>query len=140
MDSCTQGGTTRWMSPELLELEISDHRRTKSSDCYALGMVIYEVLSGHVPFPRFMDQAVALKVQRGDRPERPKGVEGRWFTDDVWRILEGCWQPKPDDRPSAQDVFQSWEHLEPVSGLWTPPSPTADSLRSVDPSTWSNSR
>jgi len=44
--SFTAGGTTRWMSPELLDPErfgISDDRPTKQSDCYALGMVVYEV-------------------------------------------------------------------------------------------------
>ena len=44
--SFTIGGTTRWMSPELLDPErfgASDDRPTKQSDCYALGMVVYEV-------------------------------------------------------------------------------------------------
>ena len=44
--SFTIGGTTRWMSPELLYPEgygTSDGRPTKQSDCYALGMVVYEV-------------------------------------------------------------------------------------------------
>ena len=44
--SFTPGGTTRWMSPELLDPDqfgIADHRPTKQSDCYALGMVVYEV-------------------------------------------------------------------------------------------------
>ena len=44
--SFTEGGTIRWMSPELLDpgrFEITDCRPTKQSDCYALGMVIYEV-------------------------------------------------------------------------------------------------
>lgn len=44
--SFTIGGTTRWMSPELLDPErfgASDDRPTKKSDCYALGMVVYEV-------------------------------------------------------------------------------------------------
>ena len=47
--SFTPGGTTRWMSPELLYPEKfggSDGRPTKQSDCYALGMVVYEVLTG----------------------------------------------------------------------------------------------
>jgi len=37
------------MSPELLDPEqfgISDGRPTKQSDCYALGMVVYEVREG----------------------------------------------------------------------------------------------
>ena len=47
--SFTTGGTTRWMSPELLDPErfgipeSEDTRPTKQSDYYALGMVIYEV-------------------------------------------------------------------------------------------------
>jgi len=127
------------MSPELLELEIQDQRRTKPSDCYALGMVIYEVLSGHAPFHRYLDQAVALKVQRGDHPERPQGVEGKWFTDDVWRILESCWQSKPDNRPSTHDVFQRLEDLEAVPEL-TPAYLTVGGPHSINQSTWSLTR
>ena len=45
------GGTLRWMSPELLDPERfgnSDGRQTKQSDCYALGMVVYEVGEGMI--------------------------------------------------------------------------------------------
>ena len=46
--SFNDAGTPRWMSPELLR--DPNHRRTKQSDCYALGMVIYEVCeNGTVP-------------------------------------------------------------------------------------------
>ena len=47
--SFTAGGTCRWMSPELLDPELfgipqsEGDRPTRQSDCYALGMVIYEV-------------------------------------------------------------------------------------------------
>ena len=39
------GGTLRWMSPELLDPTYfnSKGHPTRESDCYALGMVIYEV-------------------------------------------------------------------------------------------------
>ena len=51
--SFTSIGTTRWMSPELLDPESfgaeAHNRPTKQSDCYALGMVIYEV-SDHTGF------------------------------------------------------------------------------------------
>ena len=46
--SFTAGGTYRWMSPELIvpeEFGADDDRPTKKSDCYALGMVVYEVCS-----------------------------------------------------------------------------------------------
>ena len=41
----TSAGTLRWMSPELLDPKRfnSNGRLTPESDCYALGMVVYEV-------------------------------------------------------------------------------------------------
>ena len=51
--SFTAGGTARWMSPELLvpyQFGATDYRPTKQSNCYAFGMVIYEVrANGAVP-------------------------------------------------------------------------------------------
>ena len=45
--SFTSIGTTRWVDPELLDPESfgaeAHNRPTKQSDCYALGVVIYEV-------------------------------------------------------------------------------------------------
>ena len=121
------GGTTRWMSPELLQGETRNCRLTKLSDRYALGMVVYEVLSGHVPFHQFPTWSIFAKVIRGDRPERPQGVEGAWFAGGVWEILERCWAVEPENRPSAEEVLQC---LEGVSGSWTPPPPSTNSLTS----------
>ena len=44
-ETSVSGGTVCWMSPELLyPLRFgSNGRPTRESDCYALGMVIYEV-------------------------------------------------------------------------------------------------
>ena len=114
------------MSPELFEPEMfgaKDSHRTTSSDCYALGMVVYEVLTGQAPFSRYNKYAAVGKVLRGERPERPHGPEERWFTDDVWGILGRCWEPKPGDRPSIEDVLQ---HLEEASSSWTPLPPLVE--------------
>ena len=129
-NSYTQGGTTRWMSPELLDSEIQDRHHTTRSDCYALGMVIYEVLSGRTPFHQYRNIDIPRKVLGGDRPERPQGVEGNLFVGagEVWGILERCWTPQPGDRPSIEDVLRC---LEEHSRSWTPPSrPPADTCES----------
>src|ERR1700753_223942 len=71
--SCAQGGTARWMSPELIAPEkfgFETSRPTKSSDCYALGMVIYETISGNVPFHKCIETVVYVKVMLGEHPSR----------------------------------------------------------------------
>ena len=108
------------MGPELFDPKIKDHRRTKYSDCYALGMVIYEVLGLHVPFYEDSNFTVVVKMGNGDRPERPREVEGvAWFTDDVWELLNLCWTAQPGSRPSVEDVLRC---LEKFSKSWKPPS------------------
>ena len=123
-NSFIPGGTWRYMSPELIDPEkfdLKDGRQTRFSDCYALGMVIYEVLSGRVPFSRHDGLAIVAAIVKGERPgRRPWGEEGTWFTDDIWAMLECCWKPNPGDRPTIEGVLQ---HLEGASRSWTPPSP-----------------
>lgn len=100
------------MSPELLDPDsfgLKKIRPTKPSDCYALGMVIYEVLTGLTPFAPFRPPVVIRKVLDGERPRRPQGEEGSPFTDNVWRVTELCWQAQPDDRRSAKVVLLGLE-------------------------------
>ena len=119
--SYTQGGSARWMGPELIAPQrfgLEKSRPTKSSDCYALGMVIYETISGHLPFHKHTDLTVFTKVLEGERPPR-----GARFTGGLWEMLELCWTPQPDSRPSIEDVLQC---LVTVSNLPTLPSPGTD--------------
>ena len=126
--SSANGGTTRWMSPERLnpnQFGLKDSRPTKESDCYALGMVILEVLSGQVPFRGDCNDFVVMqKVLDGEHPGRPRGAKEAWFTGDLWGMLEECWSWQRKDRPTVEDVH---EHLERVWTTWQPLPPGADS-------------
>ena len=133
--SNAEGGTIRWMSPELLnpgQFGLKDSYPTKESDCYALGMVIYEVLGGQVPFAQYKGPVVILKVTGGERPERPQGMQAAWFTDDLWEILGHCWKPYPHERPSLKTLL---EYLEGVTQPSRPPSPTSTASEDVVTST-----
>ena len=119
------GGTRRWMSPELLypqKFGFEQSRPTKKSDCYALGMVVLEVLSDAAPFARYQDYVAVQMVISGERPERP---ERAWFTDDIWRTMEQCWLPQPTYRTTVEAVL---ECLERVPEIWQPLPPTADDV------------
>jgi len=114
------------MGPELLDPDRfgrEDGRATKESDCYALGMVILEVLSGRPPFSGCSGLVVMRKVIEGERPGRPQGKEGVWFTDNLWEMLEQCWLPQAERRPTIDAVLQC---LQWGSTAWQPLPPDSD--------------
>jgi len=122
----TTGGTIPWMSPELLYPEnfgLKKSHLTKESDCYALGMVIYEVLTGKAPFSPRRDPEVVYMVLGGERPKRPEGDEGKLFTDGIWEVLQSCWKNQPSERPSAKAILWC---LEGNSLLSRPPDGCPD--------------
>ncbi|KAF9789354.1 kinase-like domain-containing protein [Thelephora terrestris] len=117
------GGEIPWMSPELLFPEKFDLKRnnpTKKSDCYALGMVVYEVLSGQAPFAAYREVEIVRMVLGGERPERPRGDEGRLFTDEIWKVLGFCWEQRPGDRLSAKGILMG------LDGNLSPSRPPSD--------------
>lgn len=125
------------MSPELLhpsQFGFKDSRPTKESDRYALGMVAYEVLRGKVPFATSPDFIVMRKVVDGERPERPEGVQGLWFTDDLWEMLDRCWVTQPTSRLGIEAVL---ECLEQVSEAWEPSSLQVDEDEEPGEDDWS---
>ena len=112
------GGTIRWMSPELLDSDRfgSDGLPSRESDCYALGMTIYEVsgfhssgacrftlfqvLSGLSPFHHLRSHpAVACAILGGERPREPLDASSLGFTDMLWGFLQSCWSD--DGLPSG---------------------------------------
>ena len=105
------------MSPEILNPELfgfEKGRATKASDCYALGMVALEVLTGQPPFPGVSELMVMQKVLNCEHPGRPEGL---WFTDGLWEILKQCWATQPKDRPSVEAVLECFVQ---ASKIWQP--------------------
>lgn len=110
-------GSVRWMGPELLDPEnfgSSKRRPTKESDCYALGMVIYEVLTACAPFGANKSFDILHKVLRGERPERPQRSAGKLLTDRIWDVVQLCWKHEPSERASAKDVLLCLKRVPPI--------------------------
>ena len=63
-------GTAQYLSPE----QARGDEVTAASDCYAVGIVLYEMLTGRVPFDGDRPVAVAMK-QISDTPVPPRVVE-----------------------------------------------------------------
>ena len=119
------------MSPELIAPQrfgLKSSRPTESSDCYALGMVIYETISGNLPFHEDTDLTVFVKVLEGERPPR-----GPKFREGLWRMLEQCWGSQPNNRPTIEDVLR---RLEIFSNSSEPSSPEVDEGVDRDGDDW----
>ena len=112
------GGTIKWMSPELLDPDqfgFENSRPTKESDCYALGMVILEVLTGQAPFTPYKDFVVMRKVIEGHHPARP---EGTWFTDDLWERWSCAGQPNVNVALASRRCLSVWDELRGHFPTW----------------------
>ncbi|KAF9644350.1 kinase-like protein [Thelephora ganbajun] len=117
--SFAAGGTIRWMSPELLDPDRfgnTDCRPTKQSDCYALGMVVYEVLCGNAPYWEIENELIVMNtITNGGRPQKPEAAESLGFTNELWRIVEQCWSVDTNTRP---DVRTMLSHLNHATWSW----------------------
>ncbi|KAF8583030.1 kinase-like protein [Ramaria rubella] len=99
--SSEPAGSVRWMSPELLH----DDRVSKSSDIWAYGMTILEVVTGERPYNESSLEPVVLrKIIEGTIPLRPPTT---LMTDNVWELCQWCWHLQPTLRPTIHEVMAS---------------------------------
>lgn len=90
-------GTTEYMAPEQFRQQVE-----KKSDMWSLGVLAYELVTGHMPFSA--DNAVALrfKIEKGDYTKARvlvPSVSGKINT-----VIEKCLQVNPSNRISATGV------------------------------------
>ena len=114
-------GTPHYMAPEAFYGVTA----SPATDVYALGIVLYELVSGHPPYrsdsiPDLMRQHMA-----GD-PERRPGIP-----DALWDVIMSCMAQKPRLRPSAAelvaDLSDVARRFERVAALPRPePLPAAE--------------
>ncbi|KXN84991.1 Serine/threonine-protein kinase HT1 [Leucoagaricus sp. SymC.cos] len=114
------GGTLRWQAPELLEFELSEP--TASADVYAFGSIMYEIFTGQIPFHEICQQVRVMKaILEGKRPTKPVPIHPAWtkwgLSEDIWELMEECWETEPEQRPVASKVVQLITKLGPGGRL-----------------------
>ncbi|KIO17520.1 hypothetical protein M407DRAFT_48775, partial [Tulasnella calospora MUT 4182] len=103
-------GTIRYMSPELFPFrdegakddEPEEVIHTLSSDIWAFGCVVLEVLTGRIPYPRLRgDPGVLQALTQRRLPADPESLD--LPGDYVVTLLKRCWELDPASRPSASE-------------------------------------
>lgn len=118
-------GTPHYMSPEQAMGEATDHR----ADIYALGIVMYEMFTGRVPFEADSYMGVLTKhlYMTPTRPSQLMGTEKLGVLED---ILLRCLEKKPENRySSVRDLIRDLDLALRVGGE----QPSAVRQRRVSP-------
>jgi len=92
-------GTAQYLSPE----QAQGHAVNSTSDLYSIGIILYELLTGRVPFDAESAVTVALK-QVSETPVAPREINPA-VTPELESIVLRALQKEPTDRFADADEF-----------------------------------
>ena len=89
-----QSGTIGYMAPEMF---VSKPQAVKATDIWALGVSIYEIATGELPF---CGQGGVMELHGAELPELPYT-----FSKELAELVSKCLAKETWDRPTAQDII-----------------------------------
>jgi len=120
-------GTANYLAPET----IYGGKATTAVDVYALGVVLYELLTGRPPYAG----GPAWAILRRHVERSPEPVEG--MPPAAWRVIEACMDRRPGRRPTATELVTTLRSLaRHTAGLpaLAPAEPPSEDVTTFVPS------
>jgi serine/threonine protein kinase/Tfp pilus assembly protein PilF len=100
-------GTPEYMSPEQVEGKDTDER----SDIYSLGVILFEMVTGRVPFEGDTALSIAMK-QKGETPRNPKELNAH-IPDELSLAILKCLEKDRDKRyQSSGELGTDLDNIE----------------------------
>src|SRR5262245_19765231 len=98
-------GTPGYISPE----QVRGEEVTYRSDLYSVGVILFEMLTGKLPFTGDETMDVLL-AHATEVPPSFGAVGASWVSPAVEAVVRSCLAKDPKERPaSARDLWQSYE-------------------------------
>uniref|UniRef100_A0A3Q3E6Y6 mitogen-activated protein kinase kinase kinase n=1 Tax=Hippocampus comes TaxID=109280 RepID=A0A3Q3E6Y6_HIPCM len=113
-------GTYAWMAPEV----IRSSTFSKGSDVWSYGVLLWELLTGEVPFRGIDGLAVAYGVAMNKLALPIPSTCPEPFA----RLMEGCWSSDPHSRPPFANILDRLTTIE-ESGFFEMPAESFCSLQ-----------
>ncbi len=100
-------GTPEYMSPEQAEMREVDQR----SDVYSLGTILYEMVTGRVPFEGETPLSVAMK-HKSEQPSDPRELNAQ-IPETLSRLILKCMEKKRENRyQRAEELLSELKRIE----------------------------
>jgi len=97
----TQLGTVTHMPPELLKLDPDSTKLTSKADVYAAGILLWQAISGELPFAGLQPPQVVMQVATGKQLKLPDGLNPK-----IVVAYSRSIEPDPAVRPEFDGVIQ----------------------------------
>ncbi|RIB24278.1 kinase-like domain-containing protein [Gigaspora rosea] len=91
-------GMPSFMDPQ--SLKNPTYKHTTKSDIYSYGVILWEISSGHKPFPTLKRIQIAIKIYNGEREQPIKDTPPEYV-----ELYKRCWDDEPDNRPKIEEIL-----------------------------------
>jgi len=100
-------GTTSYKAPEMIRGESYDF----SVDTYAFGMLLYEMITGKMPFDGLAEGQVIKEVLANKRPTIPQNC-----IKELKELIDRCWDGIKESRPKFEEISESLKKIIQTTG------------------------
>jgi serine/threonine protein kinase/Tfp pilus assembly protein PilF len=100
-------GTPEYMSPEQAEMKETDQR----SDIYSLGVILYEMVTGRLPFEGDSPLSIAMK-HKSEKPSDPREFNAQ-VSEELSHVILRCMEKNKEKRyQRAEELYSELANIE----------------------------
>ena len=110
-----RAGTCIYQAPEIFNSDTV----TEKIDIYAYGIILYEIVTGKIPFKHINEAQFSLNVtNKNKRPEFPKeGIDEKMKS-----LIQRCWDKNPKARPPFTKIIKILEDSDMIKRMKADPT------------------